>query len=545
MTTVYKFKAYYTDAGVGAVQDPAPTCTVINMADDSKLADAQATTASTNMPGLYSYEYSGADGLDCVAWFKTTDTGCDVKELASYVSEKITTNLNADVAGVETKLDTVDSNVDAILADTGTDGVKIAGAQTVATVTNLTNLPTMPNDWVTAAGLKADAVAEIADGVWIHDISPYGVGEAGGDLLSWLTIIAGYLNDGGGIDLLIDAIKAKTDNLPASPANEATLTAIKGATWTNQTLEKIVSDIAAISAGGATAQEVWEYATRVLTAGTNIDLSSLATAANLATVDTVVDAIKAKTDTIPASPAQAGEYTAAIAAIPTTPLLAANYTAPDNAGIAAIKAKTDNLPADPADDSDIDATLTTIINYLTAAKGLLENMGGTVWANPTRTLTNSTSGATVPAQGETLEIYKDSTVTINFTGLGDVSGLSSDTSGQEDKVWFTAKKSLDDLDASSIIQIHVLYPAGSNPPDTLDYIEGAEATADEGTFQFTDTTTGAATLTLTAAATADLSIYVASPLYWDIKSLDYSTGIVNILASGQMYIYGTPTKSIS
>ena len=128
MTTVYKFKAYYTDAGVGTAQDPAPVCTVINMADDSKLADAQATTASVNMPGLYSYEYSGADGLDCVAWFKTTDTGCDVKELASYVSEKITTNLNADVAGVETKIDTVDSNVDAILADTGTDGVALTAA---------------------------------------------------------------------------------------------------------------------------------------------------------------------------------------------------------------------------------------------------------------------------------------------------------------------------------------------------------------------------------------------------------------------------------
>ena len=171
MTTVYKFKAYYTDAGVGTAQDPAPTCTVINMADDSKLANAQATTASTNMPGLYSYEYSGADGLDCVAFFATTDTGCDVKQLASYVSEKITTNLNADVAGVEAKVDTIDTNVDAILADTGTDGVKIASGQTVATVTNLTNLPTMPNDWVTASGLKADAVAEIADGVWDEAIS--------------------------------------------------------------------------------------------------------------------------------------------------------------------------------------------------------------------------------------------------------------------------------------------------------------------------------------------------------------------------------------
>jgi len=168
MTTIYKFKAYYTDAGVGTAQDPAPTCTVINMADDSKLADAQATTASTNMPGLYSYEYSGADGLDCVAWFKTTDTGCDVKELASYVSEKITTNLNADVAGVETKLDTVDSNVDAILADTGTDGVvlKAAGLAADAVTKIQTGLAT-PTNITAAAGvaLSAAGVDAILDEV--------------------------------------------------------------------------------------------------------------------------------------------------------------------------------------------------------------------------------------------------------------------------------------------------------------------------------------------------------------------------------------------
>ncbi len=39
---------------------------------------------------------------------------------------------------------------------------------------------------------------------------------------------------------------------------------------------------------------------------------------------------------------------APVGSIPTTPLLAASYTAPDNAGITAIKAKTDNLPASPA-----------------------------------------------------------------------------------------------------------------------------------------------------------------------------------------------------
>jgi len=158
MTTLYKFKAYFTEDGVGTSSVPAPVCTVINMADDSKLADVQACTASTNMSGLYSYEYSGADGLDCVAYFHTTDADTDQKDLGSYVTEKITTNLNADVAGVETKVDAIDTILDnihdtdlpavktdtaAILVDTGTDGVVLK-----------------------AAGLAADAVVEIGVGAW-------------------------------------------------------------------------------------------------------------------------------------------------------------------------------------------------------------------------------------------------------------------------------------------------------------------------------------------------------------------------------------------
>jgi len=55
-------------------------------------------------------------------------------------------------------------------------------------------------------------------------------------------------------------------NAPTGMALEASLTAMKGAGWSDETLVKIVDDIAAISAGsGATAQEVWEYAKRTLT----------------------------------------------------------------------------------------------------------------------------------------------------------------------------------------------------------------------------------------------------------------------------------------
>ena len=47
--------------------------------------------------------------------------------------------------------------------DPATDTV--ANVTAVGTTTNLTNLPTMPADWITASGLKSDAVAEIQAGL--------------------------------------------------------------------------------------------------------------------------------------------------------------------------------------------------------------------------------------------------------------------------------------------------------------------------------------------------------------------------------------------
>lgn len=54
-------------------------------------------------------------------------------------------------------------------------------------------------------------------------------------------------------------------------------------------------------------------------------------------------------------------------------LAAASYTAPDNAGIAAIKAKTDNLPADPADASDIDAAFAAVNATLSSVSGYIDD----------------------------------------------------------------------------------------------------------------------------------------------------------------------------
>ena len=81
----------------------------------------------------------------------------------------------------------------------------------------------------------------------------------------------------------------------------AILDSIKGVGWTNQTLKAIYD---AIGSGGSsiTAQDVWEYAARTLTAVP----SGVALEATLTALNTLITAIKGKTDTIPANPASVG-----------------------------------------------------------------------------------------------------------------------------------------------------------------------------------------------------------------------------------------------
>ena len=175
----------------------------------------------------------------------------------------------------------------------------VANVTAVGTTTNLTNLPTMPADWVTASGLKADAVAEI---------------QAGLALEATLTAIKGVgwtTETLAAIDALIDAIKAKTDNLPASPApaNEydTELAAIQADLNNPDQYKADVSGIPAavwgyatrtLSSFGTLISDIWSHATRTLSAfGFTVATQS----------DANVTAIKAKTDNLPAIPAPANE----------------------------------------------------------------------------------------------------------------------------------------------------------------------------------------------------------------------------------------------
>lgn len=181
----------------------------------------------------------------------------------------------------------------------------------------------------------------------------------------------------------LSAVKAKTDNLPASPAPAGDTTGLTayGASTLTQAQSQSAATSALTAQGYTSARAgyldtlnglvsaIWAATTRTLSAfGFTVATNS----------DSNVTAIKAKTDNLPASPAPAGDtsgLTAYGAAQPaditsaltsqgltsvragkldnldaavSTRLASSGYTAPDNTSVAAIKAKTDNLPAAPS-----------------------------------------------------------------------------------------------------------------------------------------------------------------------------------------------------
>ncbi len=112
-------------------------------------------------------------------------------------------------------------------------------AGTITTATNLTNLPAIPNNWLTAAGIAADAItdAKVAADVTIASVTG-AVGSVAGQTLANLDVasstlataanlatVAGYIDTEvaailAAVDTEVAAIKAKTDLLPGATMAE-------------------------------------------------------------------------------------------------------------------------------------------------------------------------------------------------------------------------------------------------------------------------------------------------------------------------------------
>ena len=177
--------------------------------------------------------------------------------------------------------------------------------------------------------------------------------------------------DGTGYDgtnNTIPKVTTVTDGVTVETNNDKTGYSLSGTTTTLDALQTALD-----SAHGAGS---WATATGFSTldaAGvrTAVGLSS----ANLDTqltaiagyIDTEVAAIKAKTDNLPAYPADASDIAASFASIAASIATLTGYV---DTEVAAIKAKTDNLPSDPADQSAVEAAITAAASLLATAAEL-------------------------------------------------------------------------------------------------------------------------------------------------------------------------------
>jgi len=227
-----------------------------------------------------------------IAVFKTATTTVDLRHVpAAYMiptwADEVSAILEDTGTTIPGTITTIDGIVDSILEDTGT---------------------TLPSTLSTIDGI-VDSILE----------------DTGTTLPGALSTIAGYidtevaailadtnelqtdLTNGGRLDLLIDAIKAKTDNIPAAPATEAKQDTIIGyldteiAAILEDTSTTIPAQIAGLNnLSSAQAQTAAAAALTAYDPPTKAELDSavapLATAADLAVVDGNVDSILADTN---------------------------------------------------------------------------------------------------------------------------------------------------------------------------------------------------------------------------------------------------------
>ena len=231
------------------------------------------------------------------------------------IDAAISTRSSHDAAAVKTAVEAAGSHLTLIKAKTDNlpDSPAAVGSNmgTVSSVTgnvggsvaSVTAGVSLAADAVSAAALKADAVAEIADGVWDEIISGHsGAGSTGAALAAaggsgdpWSTALPGAYGSGtagkiigdninapiGTVDTVVDAIKAVTDAIGATGSG---LSAVPwNAAWDAEVQSECTDAITAASLPTAA-----QIKTAIEAAGSHLTL------------------IKTKTDNIPASPAAVG-----------------------------------------------------------------------------------------------------------------------------------------------------------------------------------------------------------------------------------------------
>lgn len=157
----------------------------------------------------------------------------------------------------------------------------------------------------------------------------------------------------------------------------------------------------------------------------------------------------------------------------------------------------------------------------------LAAIANAVWANASRTLTQTAAQVAAVMAGSTLTIQRGDTLTITLTGLGSLATRS--------KLWFTAKHSTGDSDDDA--RLFIEETAG------LTRLNGAAyTTTTDGDITVDGEAAGDITITVKAAATAALSDQ--RTLVYDVQILR-ADGTVATLTSGTAIVVADVTRAVT
>jgi hypothetical protein len=182
---------------------------------------------------------------------------------------------------------------------------------------------------------------------------------------------------------------------------------------------------------------------------------------------------------------------------------------------------------------------TSVYKVLPVGRAIVDSINSTAmaalaatnWVYATRTLTQSAAAVTAAVSGSALTILRGDTWSASITGLGDISNYSA--------LWFTVKRDRDDADSASVVQILLSSPTVST--DGLQRLNGASATASQGSITVDDATAGNVTIAIDEAATAQLA---GQACVYDIQ-VRRTTGAVNTLTEGECDVNADVTRSTS
>jgi hypothetical protein len=148
----------------------------------------------------------------------------------------------------------------------------------------------------------------------------------------------------------------------------------------------------------------------------------------------------------------------------------------------------------------------------------------TIWANPTRTLTQTAAQVAAALEGSSITIRRGDTVSLSLTGLGSIAART--------KLWFTVKARAGDTDDEAVLQILASEPAAGG--DGLQVINGEEAeTPGNASITVDDEDDGDITIQIAAEETANLTL---DDLSYDVQ-MKTADGITTLTVGEFKVVY--------